>query len=392
MAVTLEKQELRVYEIRKKKHRRRVMIITIAVLLVLITVVVSAIFMIFNRNYTNYTVTQSIERKDSTSATYYPYEDGIIRLSRDGILGMDHSGNQLFNGVFQMKNPAIDISGDYVVVYDRGNKGLELVTKSGKVTTFNIRKPIMKAEVANQGVVAALLDGGDENDLNIYNSEGGLLFESRTLTETDGYPVDFALSSDGKKIVSSYVTLNDGNIQCQVIFQNFSKFGEDYTSNIVGAEDFGQTLVGDVEFINNDTVCVFGDDRIQIYKMEKIPELIHKEIFNKEIKSVYYNKEYIGVSFLNNSGDSKYELVVYDLEGNKVFSKNTNLEYKNIQISGEEIILNSDTEWYIFTMNGKKKFYYNFNQSISNVFPGNGLNRYIIVNSNAIENVKLKVK
>lgn len=392
MAVVLEKQDLRVYEIRKKKHRRRVAVITAVSLVTLIAVVVAVIFMILNKHYTNYEVIKSIERKDTSAAVYYPYKNGVIRLSRDGIMAMDGSGTQLFNGMFQMKDPVMDAKGDYVLVYDRGSKGLEIINGSGKMTSINVAKPIIKAEIANQGVTAVLMDGGDENYLNYYTVEGNLILETRTLTEADGYPVDIALSDDGQRLVTSYVALNNGNMQCKITFQNFSELGGNYTSNIVGAKELGQTLIGDVEFINNTTACAFGDDRFLIYTMEKVQDLVHEEVLTKEIKSIFYSKEYIGLTLLNNGGESKYEIVVYDLKGNKVFSKDTNFDYNDIHISGEEIIMYSGSEWYILTIDGKQKFYYKFNEDIANIFPGKGMNKYIIVKSDRIDDVKLTEK
>lgn len=395
MAVVLDKQDLRVYEIRKRKHRKRVAIITAASLVALIILAATVIFMILNRHYTNYEVVKSIERKDTSSAIYYPYRNGVLRLSRDGIMAMDGSGTQLFNGMFQMKDPVMDEAGAYVVIYDRGSKGLEIMNSSGKTTSINITKPIIKAEVANQGVVAVLLDGGDENNLNYFVFEGNPtkpILETRTLTGDDGYPVDISLSDDGTKLVTSYVALNNGNMQSKVTFQNFGKVGEDYDSNIVGGKDLGQTLIGDVEFINNNTVCAFGDDRFLIYTMEKVPEMVHEEPLAKEIKSIFYSQEYIGLVLLNNGGESKYEIVIYDLKGNKVLVKNTNLEYSKIHISGNEIIMYSGTEWYIFTMDGKQKFYYKFAEEITDIFPGKGLHNYIIVKSDSIEDVKLTEK
>ncbi len=73
-------------------------------------------------------------------------------------------------------------------------------------------------------------------------------------------------------------------------------------------------------------------------------------------------------------------------------SKNTNLEYSKIHISGNEIIMYSGSEWYIFTIDGKQKFYYKFNEEIVDVFPGKGLHKYIVVKSTSIEDVKLTEK
>ncbi len=395
MAVVLEKQDLRVYEIRKQKHRKRVAIITAVSILMLVIIVITIVLMVLNRQFSSYEVIKSTERKDTAAAVYYPYKNGVLRLSRDGIMAMDGSGTQLFNGMFQMKDPVIDEMGNYVAIYDRGSKNLEIMNGSGKMFAVNITSPIIKAEVANQGVVAVLMDGGEENYLNFYTFEGNgsnPILEIRTLTDTDGYPVDIALSEDGSRLVTSYVAVNNGKMQSKLTFQNFGEVGQNYNDKIVRGDDMGQTLIGDVEFINNNTVCAFGDDKFRIYNMDKVPELVHEEQLTKEVKTIFYSKEYIGLALLNNGGESKYELAIYDLKGKKILSKNTNLEYSKIHISGNEIIMYSGSEWYIFTIDGKQKFYYKFNEEIVDVFPGKGLHKYIVVKSTSIEDVKLTEK
>ena len=389
MAIVLEKQELRVYEIRKKKHRRRVAIIILASIITLLVIGLTAIYMIVNKKYNGYEVIHTIERSDSKSARYYPYEGGFIRLSRDGIMAMNSAGSQLFNGTFEMKDPILDSSGKFVAVSDRDDKMLQIFNGSGGVTPITVLNPIIKSEVADQGVTAVLMSGDDVNFITLYDTEGTDLVNLRTVNKDDGYPLDITLSNDGRKFATSYVSFNNGILQCKVTFYNFGNIGENYDSSIVGAYDYGQTLVPDVEFINNNTACAFGDDKFSIYSVEEVPKDIYDETFTKEVKTVFYSNKYIGFVFNNAEGTNKYQVVIYNLEGKVVLNKEMNYDYNNIFLSGDEIVMYSGTEWVIWKMDGKEKFHYTFSTEISYLMAGNSLNKYLIIDNQKIDDVKL---
>ena len=208
---------------------------------------------------------------------------------------MDFKGNSIWNSTYDMHNPIVDTCGEYVVISDKGNKSLELINEAGHVNSLEVLYPIIKAEVANQGVIAVLMDGGDENYTQFFSPTGKNLVDSRTIVEEHGFPVDFSLSRDGQKFVTSYISINGGLVQSKVTFYNFGAVGQNYEAKIVGGFDYGQTLISKVEFINNDTVCVFGDDKFNIYNMEEIPKLIFEEPFETEVKSISFNEDYIGI-------------------------------------------------------------------------------------------------
>lgn len=390
MAVILEKPELRIYEIRKRQHRKRL------ALLISLTVILAAIliggiyYTLSNKKYTGYEVTHSTEKSDTGSASYYIYGSGYIRMSRDGIMAADSSGNQLWNDTYQMKDPQIAVCGDYASVSDRGSKSLQIYGPKGAESSISTEYPIIKSAVSSQGVTAVLLSGKGENYIRYYSKEGGVLVERRTLEKEDGFPVDFDISRDGTKLVTSYVVFTKGELSNKITFFNFDQVGKNYIDKLVGAYDFGQTLVPDVEFINNNTVCAFGDDKFTVYSMERTPEEVFEDTFKTQIRTVFYSESYIGFVLKEDDSTESSRIVVYDLKGNVVFSKNTDFDYSSIRINGEEIIMTSSRDWIIYKMNGKVRMSCHFDKEIAEILPAWGRNRYIIINDQTIDEVKLK--
>ncbi|WMJ85521.1 DUF5711 family protein [Anaerocolumna sp. MB42-C2] len=389
MAIELEKRDLRSYELRKRKHKQIVTIITIILIIAAVGIIIFAVNLFLHKNYTSYQVIHKTERSDSSSAKYESYGTGILRYSRDGAMAMDGAGNLLWNGTFEMKDPITDICDKYVVISDRGYKLLEIFNGEGGMTTINVPNPIIKSVIANQGVVAVLMDGDDVNYIKFYSEDGEELVSTRTINEKDGFPIDLSLSNDGRKLVTSYLSISSGKVQSKVTFYNFGGVGQNYVDNVVAGIDYGQTIIPNIEFINNDTVCTFGDNRFSLYSMNQTPKVVYEETFKSEIKSIFHSDKSVGFVLDNGDKEDKYRILLYDLKGNVILDKAINYNYDNIYISGDEVTLYSNLEWIILRNNGEEKFHYTFDSDISYILPVNNTNNYIIIDNQNIEEVKL---
>jgi hypothetical protein len=389
MAIELEKRELRSYELRKKKHKQQMTLVVAIGLTIAVIIGTFLIKHILDKNYKTYEVVHTTKREDSSSARYSNYKSGVVRYSRDGIMAMDGTGKMLWNGTFEMKNPILDICEDYVAIADKGSKMVQIYSGKGQPKPINVLNNIMEVEVANQGVIAVLMEANGSNIIEMYSEDGTWLTDFRTTNVKNGFPIDIDLSNDGRKLVTSYMFLNNGVVQNKVTFYNFGPVGKSYTDKVVGSYDYGQTIVPKVEFVNNDTVAAFGDHKISIYSVSNVPKLIHEEEFENEIRSVIYNEKYIGVVLSNNEGEDKNQFIIYDLKGNVVLNQKNNYEYKTISISGEDIIMYTDTGCTILKVNGEEKFNTTFDRNISYVFPVNNADKFILIDDVNMEEIKL---
>lgn len=86
------------------------------------------------------------------------------------------------------------------------------------VGTVQTSKPILKARVARTGVVAAILQDNDKTWVNFYAKDGSLIAENQTRIDSPGYPVDIAVSPNGKIIMVSYLYVEDAQTTSYVAF------------------------------------------------------------------------------------------------------------------------------------------------------------------------------
>lgn len=377
---------------KKDMKKNKIFRILIGIVILIALVFSMHIFnSIANKDFSTYKILSTIERADSNSVQYLKYGNKLLKYSRDGVSALDNKGNVIWNSTYDMKDPKADICGDFVAVADIGSKILYVFDKEGKAAKVETLLPILQAKVAEQGVVAVLLQDKDGNNVSLYypyDTSNSLLIDFKTSNE-DGYPIDIDISHDGKKLVTSYLSTQNGVAENAVTFYNFSEVGENEINNIVGTFIYKQIIVPKVEFLTNSIVCAFAEDKFSLYSIKEQPELIHEETLKTEIKSIFYDEEHVGFILENLEGSKKYKIMVYDLKGKKVLEKKVDYDYENVSIYGDDIIFKTNLECYILRMNGKEKFHGRFAKNISYIYPADRLNRYYFINDTNIEEIKL---
>lgn len=379
---------MRDYEQRKRRHRKRRVII-FASLLVLI-VIIGAIYLIrlFNRSYQDYEVMDRVGNTEENLGGYLEYKGAVVRYSRDGAVAVDNKGNLLWNGSYEMAEPIADTCRDYVVIADRGGKQVHIFNKNGIAGSLTMNHPIVKAEVAQQGVVAILMMEGDTSYVELYSKEGDPLGEKVTNMKKDGYPMDISISDNGEKVAATYLNIGKGEITNNILFLNYGEVGKNFTDRHAGALIYSDIIVPRITFLDNDTVCAFKEDGLLIFTMEEIAELAKEETVEGKIKSILHNEKYSGL-VLEGDKESDAKLLLYDLKGNKVLDMELDFDYESIYLSGDEIILYDDLTCVIYKADGNEKFRYTFTTNISALYPINHLDRYFLVNPQEIQEIQL---
>lgn len=379
---------MRDYEGRKKRYRRNRVIIFSSLLLLIVIIGAIYVIRLFNRDYQEYEVMNSVDNTEENLGGYLEYKGAVVRFSKDGAVAVDNKGNLLWNGSYEMIDPVGDTCGEYVVIADRGNKQVQIFNKKGLAGSLTMNYPIVKAEIARQGVVAVLMIEGETSYIELYSKEGDLLGEKVTNITADGYPMDISLSDNGEKVAATYLSINKGEIINNILFLNYGEVGKNFTDRLAGALIYPSQIVPKIAFLDNDTVCAFAENGLLLFTFEEIAEPAKEETIEGKIKSVLHNERYAGV-VLQEDADKESKLILYDLKGNKVLDKELDFDYESIYLSGDEIILYNNLSCVIYKADGKEKFRYTFLTNISALYPINQLDRYIMVNPTEILEIQL---
>ena len=255
-----------------------------------------------NLGYRTFEVTNVIDKNDDVSVNYQVIGDGLIRYSKDGASYTDKNGKLLWNQTFEMSNAQVVFCGDYMAIADIGSNQMRIFNQAGQIAVINALYPIEGIQIAEQGVVAAVLADSDQHYINLYDASGRDLVKIKATINKTGYPIDIALSNDGTKLAVSYLVISGGDVTTQIVFYKFGKTS-DSGDNVVGTYNYDQ-IFPKIEFINNNTIVAFGEMGFEIYSMkDSVPEVVLEKVFDNDIKSIFYNEQYIGFVFKNDGAD-----------------------------------------------------------------------------------------
>jgi hypothetical protein len=364
------------------------------VIVFLLLLAIGAFFVIkMTTCYEDYEVEKKWERKDSAESSYYSYNNNLLKVSADGIFHTAYDGTLIWNYTYDMTNPSIDISGDYIIVFDKKGTEVDIFSSKGFVKNLTTTTPIVDAKVASQGTVALMLEENTTSYIQMFDKNGDLLVSGELHHESSGFPVSMALSSDATRLLLSIINVDDGEISTKLVFYDFTSRGKEEQDNIAASHQYIGALIPKVDFVSKDKAIAFSDSRIIIFN-NNYKATVAKDIsVPSEMKSIFYNDTHFGYicETATEGGTVVDQLNVYNLFGFRCISKPIDSSYANIQIlDNNEIYINNGKEATLYNLQGFKKFTYTFEDVVYNLLPGATSKRYYLIGENKTEEIYLK--
>lgn len=377
------------YERKLKKHRTNVALLVCGVMAICVVGVGGYYIYNTNASYTGYEVINSIERADADTARYVPYNGGMMKYSNDGAAFIGADLKEKWNQTYQMQEPLYAICNTAVALADKNGTTIYILNESGLRAEVGTLLPIKKLDISAQGVTAASLEDSGKSWIKFYSPQTPQeeLATTKILMEESGYPVDLCLSDDGIKFGVSHLNVENGEARTTLAFHNLGSVGENEIDNFVGSTSYVGSVFPVFEYINADTAVAFGNDKIEVYSGKQIPELAYELVLEEEVEKIFYNESYIGIVVKNTRNTGKYRMDIYDVRGKKIFSEGFDKEYTDIMLSGETILMYSESECCVYTMNGICKFNKSFDKTIL-AMAITGDNRYMLITEENIETIK----
>ena len=209
--------------------------------------------------------------------------------------------------------------------------------------------------------------------------------------EKKGYPIAIALSEDAIKLAVSMLDINDGTVKSTVAFYNFGSVGQNEIDHVVGAASFEDTVIPELEFVSNDRLVAFSDTGLLYFEGAQKPQQAGELAFEKDVKSIFYNQDYVGIVTSNDDEAVTNHVAIYDMSGKLVLEKDISMEYTDIEfLSNNEICIHNEDTCDIYTIHGIYKFHHEFEQKLYRIIPGNSGLNYTLVLEDTTEKVRLK--
>ena len=375
------------YNKKRSRHKRNAVKRTIITAVAVVAAIAAVGFYMEKRSYHNYKIVQSSEQEDVISTSYVEMDGDILRYSPDGVSLVSDKMNTLWSETYQMQNPMADVNGTRAVIADKDGTEMEIYDKSGKTGSVTTSYSIIKARVSKSGMVAAILDGGDDTWINFYSTDGSLIAENQTKVDDPGYPLDVAVSDDGVVMMVTYQFVEGSDTTSYVAFYNFGDVGQNEDDRIVSGYKYEGVVVPQIQYLDNNQSVALKDNGFTLYQGSQIPKEVKTVKVDQEIVSTFFDNDMIGLVFKNDSKDKQYTMEVYTTDGKLKFQQDFNIPY-TIKLSGGNILMYNSSQMCVMNSRGVQKYMGSVDGTIKDFFKI-GWNRYLLVLDSGVDVIKL---
>ena len=373
----------------QRKKRRNRLRKTLGLFLVFLAVAGGAFFWWnrFVRTYHGYLAVSELSLNGGL-LTSLNEDNQLILCYHDGASALDGTGKLLWEAAFQMDNPRAAACGGMTAIADIGGTQVCVVGENGIPHSYRVVYPIVGHDVAGQGVTAVLLDAGADDYIRLYDMTGELRVDINTKTKKDGFPVALTLSDDGTKLVTLYLSFDGDELVSKVTFYNAGEVGKNYAGNVVGQKIYEGELIGGIDFLDNDTVCIRKENGADIYRMTQIPSFAAEIRADGALLDLAASSG--GVALLQKEEKTgEKTLVYYTIQGKKQAEYHNIPEYESLFVGDKEVALFSPQQLTIYRSNASVKFSGELKQPYQSFAFGGG-NRYFLMEPGRIQTIKLE--
>lgn len=377
---------------KKKIRRHKLRMITRILLVVLLLAGVGIIWLVRLRDktYSSADFTGITELAVTPGTKEVRLSDAVLTYSKDGAHCTDAKGNVIWNQTFEMQDILLDVCRDVAVLAEYNGRNIYVVSSQGILGTFTTSLLIRRVAVAANGNVAVVMADTDRIYHNVYSVNGTELFVGEATMERSGYPAALALSPDGTLLEMAYIYLDAGIQKSNVAFYNLGDVGDNVSDRLVSIYIYEDQLIPCTAFLRNDTAFALGDSKLLFFKGSQKPVLLKEYDFTEEIRSVFYNENYVGLVFYSDKQEARYRMDVYTAGGEQTGIFYFNMEYTDLFFEEDSFVLYNEAECVIMTMNGKERYKGTFPKSVRKMIPQKGSTKYLLVTEGELQMMWLK--
>lgn len=387
-----ERQE---YEQKLHKHRRKNRILWIVLIVGICILSVGYFVYDIGRTFDSYSVQWEISLENSNTE-YVSWEDGILQYSQNGVSCINGQGEVVWTSAYNMNQPVAVVQEEYAMILDQKGTGFVICNRKLGVTgTGTTPYAITKGDISAQGVAAVICENEEVSNIYYYKSTGSRLdIEIKSPMERTGYPLDIALSEDGKMLMVSYLYVDSGVMQNKVLFYNFDADADEYLS---GSFEYGatDTMIPEVLFFGNNQAVAMGDNLITFYTVningqERIPEKKTEYTLERKVLSAFTAEDSVGL-VLSSDGENMHNTIqIYSGTGTKQLQVDIDQDYNQVLYNGRYLMLYDNYSCVMYDKKGEMKFKKDFANGIHKIESASGSRQFVMQTADVLQQIQIK--
>lgn len=392
-AVSMDMEEM---EKKIKEHRRKIFLRTSIAVAVVLLVFFIVYVICEMQTFRSHEVMDSWGRNDTAATSFMMFRGNVLKYSNDGAFYTDASNHLIWNQTYEMEDPFVVTSGNYVAIGNRKGSRLYLMDTEGLCAKIDTTQPIMRIKLSDKGTVAILMENQGTTYLKLYDKSGKNLAEGELHAKNHGYPLDIALSKDGKELAVSMLDIHGETVKSVVYFYNYGSAGQKKMDNLVASFEYEDSIITQLEYLSDDKLLAVGDQSMILFAGTNKPQETKAIKYETRLRTFFYDNRYLGMIFdnegaANDEEKDVYCLKVYDGRGNLVREKTFSRTYRKAEfLSNHEICLYNENECTIYTLRGVEKYHESLDRKLYQVIPGGFYGIYTFIFEGETDQVRLK--
>lgn len=345
---------------RKKEAKNSGKGISSKKLIIISSIVLLLLIIVYGISYINFNITEKLwkvsltvnsESVNNNSIQYCGFENGIMRVSNDGITYVNSEGVIKWTISYNMKDPIFSKEGRLFSIADRHGSQFYIFDEDGLVGSGTSSYQIDDMSLSNSGIMYLLQSDSDNSYVFSYNKNGEQLTNQITSNiTTKGMPLNISTSADGSELVLAMTKILDNNICTKASYYNFNGITDNKEFLIKEIEEELQDkFLAKVHFFDNERSFLLYEDGIIFISTSDPtnPTIIKKIELKERINSISYDNENLVMTLDN----GKY--VVYGKNGEIICNKQYDSNYDRFYIDNNCIVFIYGEHVKIFDIHGK---------------------------------------
>lgn len=375
-------------EIKLLLHRMKSFLVKLIVVAIVVGAIVAFAVYESNVTYSRISVVKNYERINLDTTSYIDNHGSLIAYSMDGMSCISSKGESIWSMTYDMQDPIVRRSDTYVGVCDYNGHIIMIADMQGNISNIDTKLPIRDFVLCKEGRVGVIIDDGTNSWVNLYDVKGTKYSEIKATMSQTGYPMSIDVSDE--VLAVSYMYVNSEALESRVAFYNFGGVGENVPDKIVSNYGYSEVIVPTIEYLDKESIYAVADDRILFYSGEKQPKSIKDNLISEKVVGVYTGGSSVGLVFYDASGEKKYKIDVYNKSGDVVYTYRFNMDYKDIVVRDDQILIYNEAECIIVNNDGKEKFQGSFEEPVKFIGTTDSAKKFLFITENALEVVRFE--
>lgn len=372
-------------------HRGRVKAIRVFAAVIAVMAVLLVILYFTNRRYNRAEIIKIRDFAAEEGSSCVNFDGYILQYGPNGAACADTNGSVRWSITYEMDQPIISMRGKVAAIADYGGRTIYVFNTKKQMYSISTSLPVHKVSASESGEVAAILDDKSNTWIRLYSDEGKeIAYMTRSMDE-NGYPMDVAVSPDGKMLCVSNLMLKDASVVSSLTFYNFGKAGKNYDQHLVGSFEYTDEVFPYVSFLGNSACAAASDSRLVVFDTSSTePQNSFNNMLTENLQGIFRSGERIGLLFTDLTRENLYRLDLFGRDGKKEGSVGFTMAYEDLQIKGNKVYINNEQSMQIYTVGGKELFNGGFDRAVKVLIPSNHLWKLSAVSENEIDSIKLR--